>query len=117
MQPISCGRTARRYRPRTMTLGRPAQRTGLSNQTDRESPYLPCPWISEFAGGILDNLFDVPKSLLGLSLDLFLQTLGLLLLASNQFPGFLLDFAGDILDRTLDLAFVDHDYCVSVDGD
>ena len=58
---------------------------------------------------IFDDLFGIPKPLFRLASDLIVRTLRLLVLVSNQFTGFLLNFAGDIFDNALDLVFI-HNY-------
>ena len=62
--------------------------------------------------GLLDHFFGIPKLLLDFAFGLFQQTLRLLFLVSNQLPGLLLRFAGDVSESALDLVFVH--YCFSL---
>jgi hypothetical protein len=63
-------------------------------------------------GGILNDFLSVPRPLFRFAFGLFLQTLRLLFLASNQLPGLLLRFAGEVFESALDLVFVH--YCFSL---
>ena len=65
--------------------------------------------------GILDRVFCVVNKLLGvaqalfcLARDLFVDALGFLLFVAHEFAGLLLDFAGDVFHRAVDLILV-HD--------
>src|ERR1035437_4530187 len=63
-------------------------------------------------GGIFDDFLSVPRPLFRFAFGLFQQTLRLLLLVSNQLPGLLLRFTGDVFESALDLVFVH--YCFSL---
>jgi len=62
---------------------------------------------------ILDDFLGISKPLLGFASDLVVDAPGLLLLVSNQFPGFFLNFASEVLDSTFDLIFVHGDFLES----
>jgi hypothetical protein len=61
------------------------------------------------ASWVLDRILQVAHGFLRLSFDLFAQTLGLLLFATDHFAGLLLDFTSCILDNAFDLICI-HDY-------
>jgi len=58
--------------------------------------------------GILDDFLGISKFPFCFARNLFVNALGFLFLASNQFPGFLLNFASEVFSGTFDLIFV-HD--------
>jgi len=59
--------------------------------------------------GVFDNFFGISQGFLRPPGNLFIQTLGLLLLVANHFSGFLLNLARDVFDSALDLIFVHDD--------
>lgn len=56
--------------------------------------------------GILDDFFGITQPLFSFSCDLFVDALGFLRLASDQFSGFLLYFAGEVFGCASDLMLV-----------
>jgi len=55
---------------------------------------------------IMNNFFGVTKPFFCFTSDLLVDALGLLAFVSNEFPGFLLNLAGEVLDSAFDLIFV-----------
>jgi hypothetical protein len=55
---------------------------------------------------IMNDFFDVTKLIFCFASDLVVDTLGLLILVSNELTGFFLDFASEVLNSAIDLIFV-----------
>lgn len=56
--------------------------------------------------GILDRSFGIAQPFFCFPRDLFVDALGFLRLVSDQFPGFLLYFAGEVFGGARDLMLV-----------
>lgn len=60
--------------------------------------------------GMLDDFFGIAQPFFCFPRDLFVDALGFLRLVSDQFPGFLLYFAGEVFGGARDLMFVHGDF-------